>query len=82
MGDLLDVFNTLEQEWYLAKVLCFEDKEEGDGNGATLEKDEEGSGAVGTEDGEGQQGEKRQKADGRGSADDLIQIHYQGWPSK
>lgn len=80
-GDLLDVFNTLEGEWYLGKILHLETAEsvssEQAGDGA--KEGEKESGEL-KEEGE-KEIDKRNGSDGGGGGD-LVQIHYQGWPSK
>lgn len=82
MGDLLDVFNTLEGEWYLGKILHFETAESGPseqaGGGAKEGDEEEGRGRQEQE--EKEEGEKEKQDGSRGG--DLVRIHYQGWPSK
>lgn len=92
-GDLLDVYNSTEGEWYLGKVLHAVPREEVETGSESqpMDVDAEAGGAAGEEgvaapgEGAGRVREAARAAGSGGGKDDGItyfRIHYQGWPSK
>lgn len=77
VGDLLDVFNSMEGEWYLGKVLHIvaEDEEEEEGG--------EGKPELQAMEVDGERaGGRAASVAGDNKETTLFRIHYQGWPNK